>query len=64
MTRLLSKKQAVFLKTKKARSDVALATLFALRKNKKISSEEMETLLPPVRAGRVFYAKKLKSLIR
>lgn len=60
MTRLLTKKQALFLREKKGRSDVALATLYALRKNKEIRKEDFEALLFSVRAGRLFYSKQLK----
>lgn len=60
MTHLLTKKQALYLREKKGRSDIALATLYALRKNKRISKDDFESLVFSVRAGRLFYSKQLK----
>lgn len=64
MTRLLSKKTALAYKVKRNDSCVALSLVYALRNKKQLSQEHFETLEKSVRAGRLFYNKKLKSLIK
>ena len=64
MTRLLNKKQALFYRVKKNESCIALSLVYALRNKKRISKDEFITLEKASRASRLFYNKKLKSLIK
>ena len=64
MTRLLNKKQALDYRVKRNESCVALSLVYALRNKKRISQDDFQTLEKSVRAGRLFYNKKLKSLIK
>lgn len=64
MTRLLNKKQAIDYKVKRNEACVALSLVYALRNKKRISQDDFNTLEKSVRVGRLFYNKKLKSLIK
>lgn len=64
MTRLISKKQAVVLRAKRKKSDIALATLYALRARGQIGKDDFDNMIFAIRGGRLFYNKKIKSLIK
>lgn len=59
MTRLLNKRQAIYYRTKVRENDIALARLYQMKKGGRIQKEEFIDLLPSVRAGRLFWKKRL-----
>lgn len=59
MTRLLNKRQAIYYRTKIRENDIALARLYQMKKGGRIQKEEFTDLLPSVRAGRLFWKKRL-----
>ena len=59
MTRLLNKRQAIYYRTKVRENDIALARLYQMKKGGRIQREEFTDLLPSVRAGRLFWKKRL-----
>lgn len=59
MTRLLNKRQAIYYRTKIRENDIALARLYQMKKGGRIQREEFTDLLPSVRAGRLFWKKRL-----
>ncbi|MBO7432025.1 MAG: hypothetical protein J6U02_03930 [Elusimicrobia bacterium] len=64
MTRLISKKQAIKLRTERANAFIGLSLVYSLKQQKRLTKDEFLRLESVARKGWQYQTKKIKSLVK